>query len=444
MNHINRRLLFVVAIVGLCILTSTSYAADPATFKSFYSEPAGWGTLIWASVAAVALGAVVYFSGGLASPLVAGPAAAIGGWLGGTMGLSGVAAVNAGLALLGGGSIAAGGLGMAGGAALITAALDFGVSTAIGYGMDSYDAHYTHQAFVEQSKNMSTLPLPVNLAGSQQYENIMKHIKENFDASKPLTENNNIHVIQSSALDAAQESSINNEWTGQEWKKLQLGTLRALLLFTSAQYEQAKIIASVNIDRARQGNYKSTLPHFLYAVSSMYDDNVILSDATSHFKDSIFGEPDNLLIPLLFSIYLDRVVYRFTSDGKVDESDIRKIALVSTDSALVKSAPATLSMIMVRYFTLIKLRQMEITKLSTTTNTSIKNNPETTKRLESLLKSYKTLLSDAKFFLQRLSDQQIDEKQQKEIEKFPMLLSQYGGDVERLSTLISQARLPAQ
>ena len=51
---------------------------------------------------------LIAITGGLAAPL-------IGGAIGAAMGLSGAAAVSAGLAFLGGGAIAAGGLGMAGG-----------------------------------------------------------------------------------------------------------------------------------------------------------------------------------------------------------------------------------------------------------------------------------------------------------------------------------------
>jgi len=67
------------------------------------------------NVTLVGLGAAV-----VCAPVffIAGPA--IGGAIGGMMGLQGAAAVSAGLAWLGGGAIAAGGLGMAGGTAVLT------------------------------------------------------------------------------------------------------------------------------------------------------------------------------------------------------------------------------------------------------------------------------------------------------------------------------------
>lgn len=84
----------------------------------------GWKRIALVAVGAVALGAV---TGGLG-------AAAVGGAIGGTMGLSGAAAVNAGLAFLGGGSLAAGGLGVAGGTMVVVGAAGASAGAAAGGG----------------------------------------------------------------------------------------------------------------------------------------------------------------------------------------------------------------------------------------------------------------------------------------------------------------------
>ena len=75
-------------------------------------------------VAAVGVGAAVVIGAGafFAAPLIAGT-------IGAFMGLSGAAATNAGLALLGGGSLAVGGWGMAGGTAVVA-----GIGAAAGFG----------------------------------------------------------------------------------------------------------------------------------------------------------------------------------------------------------------------------------------------------------------------------------------------------------------------
>ena len=68
---------------------------------------------VWRNaMVAVAIGIAVAVTGGAAAPF-------IGAAIGAAMGLSGAAAVSAGLAFLGGGALAAGGLGMAGGTAVV-------------------------------------------------------------------------------------------------------------------------------------------------------------------------------------------------------------------------------------------------------------------------------------------------------------------------------------
>ncbi len=68
------------------------------------------------------------------------------------MGLSGIAATNAGLALLGGGSIASGGFGIIGGTALLTAALSFGTDVVIDYTIGKAVSDYKYSNLVENSK----------------------------------------------------------------------------------------------------------------------------------------------------------------------------------------------------------------------------------------------------------------------------------------------------
>lgn len=71
-----------------------------------------WGTIKENPFLVLTGAVLIAITGGLAAPY-------IGGIVGASMGLSGVAAVNAGLAFLGGGAIAAGGMGMAGGTAVL-------------------------------------------------------------------------------------------------------------------------------------------------------------------------------------------------------------------------------------------------------------------------------------------------------------------------------------
>jgi hypothetical protein len=280
----------------------------------------------------------------------------------------------------------------------------------------------------------------VNVSGSKPYEKKLEMLKA-IDSTKPLSDPANLKIMNDAVL---VYSSVDDDWTGKEWKKLQLNTLHALLWFSMAQYDHAKIQADAGILRAKNEGYKSTLPSFIYAVSSIYSESVNITKATNYFRTAILEEPDNQLIPLLFSIYLDRIIYRFTSDEKADEANLKEIALIAADPKIKQHAPVTLSVIMVRYFTLIKLKQTEITALSTTSNSTIKNSPHTAKRLEAALKSYDILLTDANLCLQYLLEQKIDEKQQQEVAKFPSLLAKYSDDRQRLTSLITQANSSAK
>ncbi|MEU1955680.1 hypothetical protein [Nocardia rhamnosiphila] len=85
------------------------------------SKASNWGKYALLAGAGLGLGVL---TGGLAAPAIAGAYGAL------VLGYSGAVATSAGLAAIGGGSIAAGGLGMAGGAALIT-----GFSGAAGAGV---------------------------------------------------------------------------------------------------------------------------------------------------------------------------------------------------------------------------------------------------------------------------------------------------------------------
>ena len=104
------------------------------------------------------------FIGGVTGGVVSiflGPV--IGGYIGKLAGLSGAAATNYGLALLGGGSLAAGGLGMAGGSAVL--GLGFGISNGVRQGIKN--------ASIDELNVMQAQALlPVLLAiGRAQFEN---------------------------------------------------------------------------------------------------------------------------------------------------------------------------------------------------------------------------------------------------------------------------------
>ncbi len=88
---------FVLTILELLVALSPAYAGEVATFESFYTVSGSGIGWIGVVLGATLIGAIVFFTGGLASPFVAGPTAAIGTWVGGMMG--GAAAICANLSV---------------------------------------------------------------------------------------------------------------------------------------------------------------------------------------------------------------------------------------------------------------------------------------------------------------------------------------------------------
>jgi hypothetical protein len=390
----NKKYLSYMALllVGLLVFANAGYAREAATFESFYSTSVGWGTFTYVVIGTtviIATGAAI-LSGGTAIPLVAP-------------------------ALLGGGSFV----------------LELGTEIVIGYSIDIYHTEHNNRSFVEQSKGMANLPLPLNTEGSEPYKKVME-ILQQIDKNKHLADPSNKTIIETALK--TRGTAIDNEWSGTEWKKLQFQVLTALLLMSNQQYIEAKQAAHLSIRRAKEGGYKSTLPSFIYAVCILYDEDLNVTVATQYFREAIMGEANNPLIPILFAAYLDRIIYLFRND-KIDEADLKRVALIATNQSVSQHAPITLSSIMVRYFDLLDKTQKMIVDLSSSSNESIRNSPKTARKVEDALKSYNLLLADANLFLQYLQNQKLEDGQRQEVTRFIGLLKKYRDDQNRLEEL---------
>ena len=222
--------LAMVAVFSCYILfPDMAYATtEHATFESFFRETSSIGWL-GAALFAIAVGTIV-LTGGTASPIVVG----IGSWVGGLMGLSGVAATNAGLALLGGGAIASGGFGMIGGAAFITAALSFSTDIVVDYTVGKAFSEYSYSRLEDKSKNLLTLPVPVNKSGSDSYEDSIDQL-DKINSDEPLSSNSNQGIIKKAiSILTAESSNLDDD------ELLKNETLLSLLYFTSNKYIKAR------------------------------------------------------------------------------------------------------------------------------------------------------------------------------------------------------------
>ena len=402
---------------------------EDITFKSFYKESSaiGW---IAAGIFAVIAAATIFFTGGAASPIVTG----IGSWIGGMMGLSGAAATNAGLALLGGGSIASGGLGIAGGTALLTAALSYSTDVVFDYTVGNAISAYNYKQFAEQSKNMMTLPLPKNSDGCNAYEKAMD-ILEDINDEISISNESNQKIIKKAIVAANQISEdINKDDLAKD------ESLLALLNFISNNYDEAKQYALKSITLSKEVNTRYTLPAFIYATSSLYDETFDFEKITNdYFKYSIVNEPDNPIIPLLFSIYLDRMMYRFNDDYLKPDA-LNKVFNIASNEVIKDKRIQNYIIVLSRYIIRLKLEQQKISSLSTTSNETIKNSTKTLQAVKQSLKNYGSLITGAEKIISAFPTLEKNEDNQESLEKietFTKLVSEYKNDKNRLQNLVN-------
>lgn len=383
---------FIVALLlGLFVLPEIANAAtEYATFESFYRPSLSWPWIIGgAGVAAlIVLATAIAFPVTVTAEMIAGTAVGkVGAWVGGLWGLSGAAATTSGLAYLGGGSIATGGFGIAGGVALLTAALSFGTGVVFDYGTGKAMEAYDYSKFVEQSKNMSTLPLPKNTSGPDSYEAALE-VLENANEKEALSSNHNQTIIHEAINKIALTS--NKALSAEDRSREQ--SLLALLYFTSNDYVAAKRHADVAYRSALNVHVKATLPAFIYATSSMYDEKPDFNGATEYFKYAVTEELDNQISPLLFAVYLDRMMYRF-NDGYLSSAALDRIYNLSKMLPYDKRKAVIQLGLLHRYIILIKLEQQKIVSLTGAASRTIKDSPKTLQTVKGALTEYKSLLT---------------------------------------------------
>ena len=247
------------------------------------------------------------------------------------MGYSGAVATNVGLARLGGGSIASGGLGMAGGAVLLNTSLIFSTAVVLDYAVPGVISDYSYGRLQDRSANMPTLPLPINDKGSTSFRAAIDVLRS-ANSQAPYYTDENREIIEKSIM-MVEGGVIAGDETPEGIARE--NTLLSLLYFVSNQgyVENARRYAETAIWNARISDIDYTLPAFILATSSAYDEAFDFYSMTDeYFRYAILGEPDNPLIPLLFSIYMDRISLRF-DDDHLNETALHSVFEIMTEPA---------------------------------------------------------------------------------------------------------------
>ena len=389
-----------------------------ATFESIYraSNCASWSL---AAVFAIGAGAFVIFTGGLGS----GPAAAFATWLGGLMGYSGAAATSAGLAFLGGGSIAAGGFGMVGGAAILTAALTFSTELVFDYTFNRAVSGYDYRSLADSSRDLPTLPLPINETGPEAYQSglaVLEDIDRNWlqdilnalgcktsiaacPESPPPTE---IEDSRQRKILQAMEAINETGHPARQDDRARVQTLLSLLHFVSNDYQQAKLHAFLaRFEHIEAGLEETdrTLPAFIIATATLYDEDVSHSDSLDWLEQSILHEPNNPLIPLMFSIYLDRLIHisdRRSWNDRVLHNSLREVFVLMQHLHKLDASRdvqiANHMTLLARYFLRLNLEQQKIMALVLDPDIAARTDRRVYAELDDALTAYTTLLNDSK------------------------------------------------
>ncbi|MBR2425859.1 MAG: hypothetical protein IKB16_03865 [Lentisphaeria bacterium] len=295
-------------MLGLC--ATQLKAAEYGTFESFYSSGGlawwEWGLII---AGTIAVGVLTFITWGGTAPAWM---VTVGTWIGSTIGLHGIAAANFGLALLGGGAVAAGGLGVAGGVAVLTAAMTFGVETTLSYGTDIALEKWNQAKFVEANKEMLTLPLPRNKKGGIAYRTAINYLKENLKENKEkgidISTPENQHVLKraSEILYEKMQSEKDKDYI------LKNKTLLALLYFQTNNYSKASKEAQEAMILADEIREKRTMSSYIWAISEIANpEKNCTKETIQALRIAYYHEPDYELIPIMTACAMDRFMYRY-------------------------------------------------------------------------------------------------------------------------------------
>lgn len=299
----------IIIIVSIIIFNDSSFAKDYASFKSFYKESMFKSWVIGGTLAVAGV-VLVFITTGAAAPFVG----TIGSAIGGLMGLSGAAATSAGLAWLGGGALAVGGFGVFGGTVLLTAIFEgtiLGGTQYINYKMNEK----SYAELCEQVKDYPNLPPIVNNSGPEEIDVIVRLFKEHYNLNElpSSKENQDTIRVAISRINKYEPEKDAFYKVGYDTiirhEQLRINTLKAILHFMANDYKGAYqyVMNARSYHESVEDDGKISVLDFIYAVSGLIAKEIDIKTSLSRFRMAIKAEPDNRMIPLLYSIYISRV-----------------------------------------------------------------------------------------------------------------------------------------
>jgi hypothetical protein len=305
------------------------------SFESLYGVMS-WFSPEYGVLAGLAVGVLVFIGAPVVGPVLTTAVAKIGTAVGSLYGLSGVAATNFGLAMLGGGALSAGGLGMAGGTALLAAALTATGEVVIDKSLSEALAHYDRAAFERSVAHMVTLPIPRQLGNSK----VLKQANAELNGGAfDLAE----RCLKSKASDWAEfrgclqkgqgtESdrlirAVKSIEVSEEFKKGLMSAdetvVLALLHFVLKNPARTSDLLQLGTTKSRK-KLEGPVFDFLMAITSLHLAKPDISLSIARLERAISAEPNTVLLNVMMSAYFDRLFF-WAYDGIVTQAHMSRL-----------------------------------------------------------------------------------------------------------------------
>lgn len=288
---------------------------EELTFNSLYSKHIGLGAWALALASAIFAGALVYFTGGAAKPLVT----QIATWIGQMAGLSGDAATGFGLALLGGGAAAGVNWSVSTTSAVMAALISFSGSVATEETIRRHSAEYDRAKLISAFAGMPAIPLPIETSGSVPYEATIKYLHDNYKNTALRSDRINQQVI-SSAIDQLERMKVQAMSDSRGMFLLAvLYQMRGKQGDCESCYSLCLNILELETAMGTKTN-KLTAPIALKAVCALGMHHEEASSALGLFEDVVKIETSSVMVPLATAVFADRYVMRedvFNADGVI-------------------------------------------------------------------------------------------------------------------------------
>ena len=260
---------------------------------------------------------------------------------------------------------------------------------------------------------------------------------DDVDQEKPPVSPGNLELIREAI---AELETATGEGEFDQHERARLHSLLSLLLFITNDFQVALDHPKRAIKISKELGVSSTLPAYIHATASLYDERLRWRDAyTDGLRIALVEEPENDLIPLLVAIFVDRLSLRM-DDGSVGPEALADIRTVINEPLLEEYRTANLIGLTGRYFVRLKLAQQKIGALAGSNSDLIQGNPRSVAVLSETLSEYEELLDGAEMALADLEEANLSSKDAEEIQMFSSLLDDYRGDRVRLEGLVNEFR----